>query len=112
MRDRFGHRPRGGPAEGRLLPLGGRPRSGTEPTSARSPLGLRLLLSAVYAPLFLAGAAGFSVWAAYAEPDGDPSRRALATVAGICAALALLAALDLYVVLRRRERERDRRPPA
>ncbi|WP_030547920.1 DUF6343 family protein [Streptomyces albus] len=85
-------------------------RTGDEPVTARSALGLRLLLAAVFTPLFVAGAVLFSLWSASAGPDDAPSAGSLAVVAAICAVLAVLAALDLAVVLRRRGRERDGRP--
>ncbi|MEU8352696.1 DUF6343 family protein [Streptomyces sp. NPDC048845] len=84
-------------------------RTGDEPVTARSALGLRLLLAVVYTPVFVAGAALFAVWSASADPAGAPSAGSLAVVAALCAALALLSALDLAVVLRRRRRERGPR---
>jgi len=84
-------------------------RTGTEPVTARSALGLRLLLAAVYTPVFVAGAVFFSLWSASADPDTAPRPGSLAVVAGLCAVLALLAAIDLLVVLRRRRRERGGR---
>ncbi|MBQ0985634.1 hypothetical protein KBZ10_14140 [Streptomyces sp. F63] len=84
-------------------------RTGDEPVTARSALGLRLLLAAVFTPLFIAGAVLFSLWSASAGPDAAPSAGSLALIAGICAALAVLAALDLLVVVRRLRRERNGR---
>lgn len=81
-------------------------RTGTEPVTARSALGLRLLLSAVYVPLFIVATALFALWAAGSQPGDVPGRGTLGTVAGICAVLTLLALIDLMVVLRRRRRER------
>ncbi|UXI82114.1 hypothetical protein N6Q81_30715, partial [Streptomyces vinaceusdrappus] len=78
-----------------------RPRTGTEPVTAQSPLGLRLVLSAVFLPLFLAGAAYFGVWAADADPGDGPGRGGLVVLAVVCAALALPALAALMVVLRR-----------
>jgi hypothetical protein len=83
-----------------------RPRTGTEPATAQSALGLRLLLSAVFLPLFLAGAAYFGVWAADAGPGDIPGRGGLVVLAVVCLAFALLAASDLLVVARRLRRER------
>ncbi|MDV6287546.1 DUF6343 family protein [Streptomyces rochei] len=83
-----------------------RPRTGTEPVTAQSPLGLRLVLSAVFLPLFLAGAAYFGVWAADADPGDSPGRGGLVVLAVVCAALALLAVADLMVVLRRMRQAR------
>ncbi|MFI8946182.1 DUF6343 family protein [Streptomyces sp. NPDC053750] len=82
------------------------PRTGTEPTTAQSPLRLRRLLSAVFVPLFVAGAAFFGVWAADAGPGDSPGRGSLVVLAVVCAAFALMAAADLLVVSRRLRRER------
>ncbi|GAA2406254.1 hypothetical protein GCM10010420_37690 [Streptomyces glaucosporus] len=87
----------------------GRSRTGTEPVTARSALGLRLLLSALYVPVFLAGTVFFALWAADAEPGDAPSGESLTTIAWICAALTLVAAADLVVVLARRRRQREGR---
>ncbi|KPC76686.1 hypothetical protein ADL35_23845 [Streptomyces sp. NRRL WC-3753] len=67
---------------------------------------LRLLLSAVFLPLFLAGAAYFGVWAAGTASGDSPGRGTLVVVAVVCGALALLAAADLLVVNRRLRDER------
>ncbi len=82
------------------------PRTGTEPATAQSPLGLRLLLSSVFVPLFCAAAAFFGLWAADWSPGDSPGRGALVALAAVCAALAVLAAVDLAVVVRRMRRER------
>ncbi|MFE0798654.1 DUF6343 family protein [Streptomyces sp. NPDC058812] len=82
------------------------PRTGTEPVTAQSPLRLRLLLSAVFLPLFVAGAAFFGVWAADTGPGDSPGRGSLVALAALCAAFALLAAADLMVVTGRLRRER------
>ncbi|WP_411158605.1 DUF6343 family protein [Streptomyces sp. TRM68416] len=82
------------------------PRTGTEPRTARSALRLRLLLSAVYLPIFAAGAVLFGVWAARSGAGDSPGRGPLVGLAAACAALVLLAALDLVVVRRRLRRER------
>ncbi|GHB33286.1 hypothetical protein GCM10010377_24770 [Streptomyces viridiviolaceus] len=86
------------------------PRTGTEPVTARSPLRLRRLLSAVFLPLFAAGAALFGVWAADTGPGESPGRDTLVALAAVCAALALLAAADLLAVSRRLRRERGTGP--
>lgn len=94
----------------RHRPYGRRnPRTGTEPTTARSALGLRALLAAIYTPLFLAGAVLFAVWAYRSHEGSSPSPEALAALAIICAVMALLALADLTVVQRRRHREEDPR---
>ncbi|MET9971428.1 DUF6343 family protein, partial [Streptomyces sp. NPDC006356] len=84
-------------------------RTGTEPVTARSALGLRLLLSVFFMPLFMAAAVLFALWAARAGPGSSPTSSLLAVLAGLCAALSVLAAVDLAVVLRRRRRERPPR---
>ncbi|MFH8221953.1 DUF6343 family protein [Streptomyces sp. NPDC018057] len=86
------------------------PRTGTEPMTAQSPLGLRLLLSGVFLPLFAGAAAFFAVWAAQAVPGENPGRGPLVIAAAVCAVLALLAAADVAVVVRRLRRERGAVP--
>lgn len=88
------------------------PRSGTEPVTAQSALGLRRVLSGVFLPLFGGAAVVFGVWAASSDSHDTPGRGPLVTLAAVCAALALFAAVDLLVVTRRRRRERGGRPPA
>ncbi|MBT3150479.1 hypothetical protein HTV45_06180 [Streptomyces sp. CHD11] len=83
------------------------PRTGTEPVTARSPLRLRLALAGIFLPLFVAGCALFAVWAANAGPGDSPGRGPLIFISAVCGFLALTAALDLAVVLRRLRRERD-----
>ncbi|HZG04049.1 MAG TPA: DUF6343 family protein [Streptomyces sp.] len=87
---------------------GRRSRTGTEPVTARSALGLRLLLSVLYTPVFLAGTVFFAVWSGRAGPDDIPDADSLATIAWICAALTVLGLVDLVVVTVRRRRERER----
>lgn len=82
------------------------PRTGTEPVTARSPLRLRLLLAAVFLPLFLAGTALFGTRAAWSDAGDSPGRGPLILLAVVCGVLALTALLDLAVVLRRLRRER------
>lgn len=80
-----------------------RPRTGTEPVTARSPLRLRMLLSGIFCPVFAAGAVGFSL--ASRDPGGGSS--ALYAVLGaVCAALALIALGDIIVVSRRMRADR------
>ncbi|MFF4287392.1 DUF6343 family protein [Streptomyces sp. NPDC001633] len=88
----------------------GRRRSGTEPVTARSPLRVRLVLSAAAVVVFGAGTAGFAVWSAAAGTQDSPGPTALLVLAVICGMLVLLAALDLVVLVRRIRRER--RPAA
>ncbi|MFJ4686793.1 DUF6343 family protein [Streptomyces sp. NPDC088789] len=88
------------------------PRSGTEPVTARSPLRLRKLLSGIFLPLFVAGTVLFAVWAALSGPGDSPGRAVTVTLAAVCAALALTAALDLVVLARRGRQERAADPAA
>ena len=88
-----------------------RERTGTEPATARSALGLRLLLSAVFLPVFLTATALFSYWALASGPQDVPSSGSLRVLAIACAVLSALALADLLAVLRRRRRERPP-PPA
>ncbi|MEE1942083.1 DUF6343 family protein [Streptomyces sp. TRM 70361] len=88
----------------------GRSRTGTEPVTARSALGLRLLLSLVYVPVFLAGTVLFAVWASRAGPGDAPAPDSLRTLAWICGVLTVLGLVDLSVVLARRRRERSAAP--
>ncbi|MEU7429229.1 DUF6343 family protein [Streptomyces sp. NPDC040750] len=83
------------------------PRAGTEPATARSALGLRMVLSAAFLPLFAAATAGFAVWAVHQGTGGSPGSGPLTVLAAICGILALAAAVDLVVLTaRRRRRER------
>lgn len=91
---------------GRRAGGGRRRRSGTEPVTARSALGLRLLLSAVFLPVFVALTVFFALWAADAGSGENPDRSMLVAFTVVCALVALLAAVDLLVVLRRRRRAR------
>ncbi|MEU2221804.1 DUF6343 family protein [Streptomyces sp. NPDC018347] len=82
------------------------PRTGGEPVTARSAQRLRLLLSAVFLPVFAAATAGFAVWAAGQGPGDSPGTGPLTVLAVVCGLLALTAALDLAVLSARRRRER------
>ncbi|WP_405475865.1 DUF6343 family protein [Streptomyces sp. NBC_00009] len=86
------------------------PRTGTEPSTAQSALRLRLVLAAAFLPLLIAAAVVSAVWAATAGPGDALSRAVVATLAAVCAALAVSAALDLLAVARRLKRERGRTP--
>ncbi|MER6529963.1 DUF6343 family protein [Streptomyces sp. NPDC001508] len=81
-------------------------RTGSEPVTARSPLRLRLLLSGIFLPVFVAAAALFALWARASGPGGSPHRAVLITIAALCAIIAFLAVVDLLVVVRRLRRER------
>ncbi|WP_021599737.1 MULTISPECIES: DUF6343 family protein [Actinomadura] len=72
-------------------PHDGGPR-GDEPLHARSPLRLRAVLSAV---ALVAAVAAAMVFAVGAQDDGTWA------AAGICAAVAVIAAIDLVVIARR-----------
>lgn len=85
-----------------------RRRTGTEPLTAYSDLRLRRLLSAVFAPLFVAGAVGFTVWWVNAGPDDPVGRGPIAFAAVVCGVFAVVALVDLAVV-RRRLRDHDQR---
>ncbi|MCZ9347587.1 hypothetical protein NGM37_58850 [Streptomyces sp. TRM76130] len=102
---------REGPARRRRSGLTGRrfPRTGTEPVTARSPLGLRLLLSGLFLPVFGGAAVLFGVWAAGSGPDDSPDPGVLTALAAVCATLALFAVIDLLVVMRKLRRERGDR---
>lgn len=81
-------------------------RTGTEPITARSPLGIRLLLSGLFLPLFLAATVGFGYWTSQAGPRDVPGEGSLRTLTVIFAVLTLFALVDLVIVLRRRARAR------
>ncbi|MGI5350951.1 DUF6343 family protein [Streptomyces sp. CA-250714] len=85
-----------------------RPRSGTEPLTARSDIRLRTLLSSIGVPFFAAATALFAWWAASSDSRSTPSDRVLTVLAAVCGALALGAAIDLLVLRRRRAQERER----
>ncbi|WP_406430205.1 DUF6343 family protein [Streptomyces sp. NBC_00631] len=87
-------------------------RTGTEPVTARSALGMRLWLSVCFMPLFVAAAVLFAVWATRSDTGSTPTPSQLAGLAALCAALAVFAAVDLAVVLRRRKTERPSRRTA
>jgi hypothetical protein len=90
---------------------GRRPRTGTEPATARSALGLRLALSAVFLPLFAAATVAFAVWAAHQGPGESPGSGPLTVLAVVCGVLALTAAADIAVVTARRRRCERAEPP-
>ncbi|MEU3255088.1 DUF6343 family protein [Streptomyces sp. NPDC006997] len=82
------------------------PRTGTEPATAQSDLRLRLLLTALFLPLFVVATVGFAFWAARSGPGDSPDSGVLTGLAVGCGVLALIAAVDGVVVLRRMSRER------
>lgn len=86
---------------GRILP-----RTGSEPLTARSALRLRLILSVLFTPLFIAGAILFWTWSGNAGPDDVPTADSLRMLAWLSTALAVFAVIDLLVVLWRLSRAR------
>jgi hypothetical protein len=80
-------------------------RSGTEPRFARSDLKLRFLLSVLFTPFFALMTAAFAVGAALAGPTSVPARSTLIGFAVVGFALTVFAAVDLYIVIRRRRVE-------
>ncbi|MFD0069280.1 DUF6343 family protein [Streptomyces sp. NPDC059944] len=78
--------------------------TGTEPATARSALGLRLLLSVFFLPVFAIGCGGFSFWAAQQQVNESPSTALLIVISVICGILALVTVVDLAVIARRRRR--------
>lgn len=82
------------------------PRTGTEPITARSAMGVRLVLAVLFTPVFLAGTALFWFWATQTGAGSVPGADSLYTLAAICGGLSLFAVTDLIVVLRRRRRRR------
>ncbi|MFJ8804435.1 DUF6343 family protein [Streptomyces sp. NPDC102487] len=79
-------------------------RSGAEPTTARSELKLRFLLSVIFTPLFATAAVAFAFFAARVD-DSDPlGPGVLIVLAVLFGLLAVAAAADLVVVLRRRSK--------
>jgi hypothetical protein len=81
-------------------------RTGTEPMTARSALGLRLLLSCAALPVFAAGTSLFALWAASSGPHDSPSSTVLEGLAIACGVIVVLTLIDLTVILRGRSQER------
>lgn len=80
-----------------------RPGPGTEGANARSAETLRIVLSAVALPVCALAA----VWAfAQADVEG-PARSGFLAVGVLLAVVAVAAAIDLVVLLRRRGRRRE-----
>lgn len=76
-------------------------RSGSEPTTARSDLNLRILLSVIFSPLFAGATAGLATAAIVGSPKHHSLYAVLATAFGI---LTLTALLDLTILTRRTRR--------
>ncbi|MFC4496035.1 DUF6343 family protein [Streptomyces ovatisporus] len=89
----------------RSAPAGRRPRSGTEPVTARSALRARLILASIFTPVFVAATALFWYWTTQTGAGEAPSAGSLLTLTIACGLLALFSLVDLLVVLRRRRRE-------
>ncbi|MEU2109458.1 DUF6343 family protein [Streptomyces sp. NPDC019507] len=85
-------------------------RTGTEPVTARSALALRLVLSLVTLPVFVAGTALFAVRAGTSGHLDCPGPAVLAALALVCGVLALVAAVDLLVIGRRFSHEKHGGP--
>lgn len=83
-----------------------RPRSGTEPVTARSDLPARLVLTAIFLPLFLIGTGGFGYLSASASSGETPGPGGWLLCAVVCAVMSVVAAIDLVVILKRRREER------
>ncbi|WP_328315910.1 hypothetical protein [Streptomyces sp. NBC_00388] len=101
--------PRGGgpvPHPHSVFPGHRRTRTGTEPLTAHSALGARLVLSAVALPLFAAGAALLALWAVSTGPAGSPDTAVLVVLAGVCALFTAVSAVDIAVIRRRRAERR------
>ncbi|MCX4578471.1 DUF6343 family protein [Streptomyces sp. NBC_01571] len=79
-----------------------RRRSGTEPSTARSALKLRFLLALTFTPLFAAATIGFALWASHAHSGDTVGPTTLAVLAALFGLLTAIAAIDLWVVVRRR----------
>ncbi|MEV6793374.1 DUF6343 family protein [Streptomyces sp. NPDC051320] len=82
-------------------------RTGTEPLTAYSALGLRLLLSSVALPVFAAGTALLALWSATSGPRDVPAPSVLTGLAIACGVITVLTVIDLAVLLRRRSQERN-----
>jgi hypothetical protein len=52
------------------------------------------LLSICFTPLFIAASVLFAVWSTHSRPGSSPTSSQLAVLAGVCAALAVIAAVD------------------
>ncbi|WP_326608731.1 DUF6343 family protein [Streptomyces sp. NBC_01799] len=81
-------------------------RTGTEPLTARSDLGLRMVLSTAALVVFALATAGFAWWAASSSRDSSPNSTVLGVLAAVCGVLLLVAVLDLTVIRRRRSGQR------
>ncbi|MFD9127089.1 hypothetical protein [Kitasatospora sp. NPDC059571] len=80
--------------------------SGSEPRWAASDLAARRMLSLIFAPAFVLGAAGAAVLAALAAPNADPGTAFYTAVAAVCALFAVVALVDLWVIRRRMAEQR------
>jgi hypothetical protein len=76
-------------------------RTGTEPVTAFSDLRLRLLLSVIFAPVFVVATLLLGVWWLNAGPDDPVGRGPIGVAALICAVVSVVAVIDLAVVRHR-----------
>nr|WP_093840469.1 DUF6343 family protein [Streptomyces aidingensis] len=88
------------------------PRTGDEPVTAQSAVGLRLLLSLVFVPVFVFLTVLFLVWWLTSDAGDRPSPDDLRMLTLIAAVVTLLAGADLAVIVRRLRRERGSPPDA
>ncbi|WP_162793075.1 DUF6343 family protein [Streptomyces globosus] len=84
-------------------------RTGTEPATAQSAVGLRIILVVAALALFALAAAALGLWAGSASPEASPGQTELTGMAIACGVLCLIAVLNLVFLLRRRARERPPR---
>ncbi|MQA87109.1 MAG: hypothetical protein GEV03_21405 [Streptosporangiales bacterium] len=75
-----------------------RPGTGTEARMARSAYRLRLILSALALPIGVAA----GVWLIQGADNGPWDATGIRVAGAICVAVALAAAIDIVVILRRR----------
>lgn len=83
-------------------------RRGTEPATARSALRVRMILAALFAPIFLAGTGALWFWTTQTGPGDVPDRGSLWALTLVCLAVSVFAVLDLVVVIFRRRQARAR----
>lgn len=81
-------------------------RTGTEPITAQSALGVRLLLSGIFLPFFVVVTVLLALWWASSDTADSPSPGELGALTVFCALLTLLTLINLIAILRRRRRER------
>ncbi|WP_329025878.1 DUF6343 family protein [Streptomyces sp. NBC_00690] len=82
---------------------GRRRRAGTEPTQARSALGVRFALATVALVVFAAATVIFAVLATTSNPGGAMSSGEYGALAALCGVVAVTAVVDLTVLRHRRK---------